>query len=117
MNPVLVISAKDNVGTAIEGLATGVVVHVDQVRVATREDIPRGHKVALRAIRAGDAVVKYGCPIGTATTDIQPGAHVHVHNVASGRGRGDLMRPSMSTPRIAEPLDLDDRDALDGEHA
>jgi len=46
------------------------------------------------AIRAGEAVVKYGSPIGTASADIAAGAHVHTHNVASARGRGDLAAAS-----------------------
>ncbi len=45
-----------------------------------------GHKYALRAIRAGENVVKYGMPIGHATRDIAPGEHVHVHNVATNLG-------------------------------
>ena len=53
------------------------------------QSIPRGHKVALRAIRQGEMVVKYGSTIGHASADIAAGAHVHVHNVASDRGRGD----------------------------
>ena len=45
-----------------------------------------GHKYALRAIRAGENVIKYGMPIGHATCDIAPGEHVHVHNVATNLG-------------------------------
>ena len=56
-----------------------------------RETIASGHKMALTRIASGEPVVKYGSPIGTATVDIEAGAHVHVHNVASARGRGDLM--------------------------
>ncbi len=48
--------------------------------LALREPVPFGHKVARRAIAAGEAVIKYGVPIGTAIHDIQPGDHVHVHN-------------------------------------
>jgi hypothetical protein len=58
--------------------------------IAIAERIPRGHKVALQAIPAGREVIKYGSPIGSATVDIRPGTHVHIHNVASARGRGDL---------------------------
>ena len=57
------------------------------------DPIPRGHKVALASIGTGEEVIKYGSPIGRATTDIAAGAHVHTHNVASSRGRGDLGRP------------------------
>ena len=60
------------------------------MRVTVIEPIASGHKVALRRIAVGEPVIKYGSPIGTATAVIAPGAHVHTHNVASSRGRGDL---------------------------
>ncbi len=111
MSAVLVISACDNVGTALEDLDPGASIALDGGRVVVAERIPRGHKVALRAVAAGDPIVKYSSPIGTATTDIAAGAHVHVHNVASARGRGDLtahapLATAMAAPRIAEPEDL-----------
>jgi len=90
MSAVIVITARDNVATALEALAPGRAIEAGGVVVTVRESIASGHKIALVRIPAGGAVVKYGSPIGTATTDIEAGAHVHVHNVASGRGRGDL---------------------------
>lgn len=88
---VIVISARDNVATALEALAPGQSIAVSGRTVVVREAIANGHKVALARIAVGDPVLKYGNPIGTATVDIEAGAHVHVHNVASSRGRGDLM--------------------------
>ncbi|HEV8347578.1 MAG TPA: UxaA family hydrolase [Vicinamibacterales bacterium] len=112
MNAVLVISARDNVATALEPLEAGRSVTVRNTTVVAAEAIPRGHKIALRAIPAGDAVIKYGSPIGTASCDIAPGAHVHTHNVASARGRGDLGAAGRSDEvaeapkqRIAEPVE------------
>ena len=90
MNPVLVISGADNVATALEPLDAGRIVDLGGVAVTIAEAIPRGHKVALRAIPAGERVIKYGSPIGSASSDIAAGTHVHTHNVASARGRGDL---------------------------
>jgi len=90
VNPALVISAADNVATALEPLDAGRTVRLGSVTLTVAEAIPRGHKVALRAIRAGEQVIKYGSPIGSASSDIATGAHVHTHNVASARGRGDL---------------------------
>lgn len=90
MNPAIVISARDNVATALDPLEAGQTIDVGTATVTVIEHIPRGHKVALSAIRAGDLVVKYGSAIGTASSDIGAGTHAHTHNVASGRGRGDL---------------------------
>ena len=106
MNPVIVISAADNVATALEALEPGSVL-AESGGVTVREAIPRGHKVALRDIAAGSAVMKYGSSIGTATADIPAGSHVHTHNVASARGRGDLAaQPAPpAPPRLAEPPD------------
>ena len=106
MNPVIVISDADNVATALEALESGRVL-TGVGSIVVREAIPRGHKVAVRSIASGSAVVKYGSPIGVATADIQPGAHVHTHNVSSTRGRGDLgQRGAVGTDgRIAEPPD------------
>lgn len=55
-----------------------------------RTDIPFGHKFALRMIKAGEHVLKYGESLGVASADISAGEHVHVHNLESERGRGDL---------------------------
>lgn len=107
MNPVIVISPADNVGTALEALEPGRVVGNGAASIAAREAIPRGHKIALSRIPAGGAVIKYGSSIGTATAEIAEGAHVHTHNVSSGRGRGDLPRADMpaASGRTAEPAD------------
>jgi hypothetical protein len=115
MNPVLVISSRDNVATALESLETGRSFAVNGTELTATQRIPRGHKIALRPILAGEPVMKYGNPIGTATTDIAAGSHVHVHNVSSARGRGDLAQPPPSAPRLAEPVDLDDAGSVDVE--
>ena len=104
--PALVISPRDNVATALEQLEPGRTIEIRGESIVVAEQTPRGHKIAMRLIRKGEEVLKYGSTIGTATQDIQPGAHVHTHNVASGRGRGDLHSPSADGPRIAEPADL-----------
>jgi altronate dehydratase len=107
MRAVLVISERDNVATALEALDPGRRVDVNNTSVVAIEAIPAGHKMALGPIAAGSAIFKYGSPIGTATADIRAGAHVHTHNVASNRGRGDL-DPTPVEPaaaRLAEPPD------------
>lgn len=53
--------------------------------VSPIEDIPLGHKIALRDIAAGDQITKYGRSIGKATQDIARGAYVHTHNITTVR--------------------------------
>lgn len=107
MKAALVISERDNVATALEALEPGRRIDARGTEVVVREAIQAGHKIAIRPIAAGAEVLKYGSPIGAATVDIPEGAHVHVHNVASARGRGDLGAPdeTPAEPRLAEPPD------------
>jgi len=106
VNAAIRISARDNVATALEALEPGRQIPIDEGTVTIAEPVPRGHKVAIRAIDAGEAVVKYGSPIGVASARIPAGAHVHTHNVASTRGRGDLRRAEPGDgARLAEPDD------------
>ena len=92
----LKVNPKDNVATIFaNGVTDGtmVEVHDPSGQVETIEaigDIPYGHKIALMAISKGDIIVKYGEEIGMASRDIQKGEYVHVHNLDSMRGRGDL---------------------------
>lgn len=53
-------------------------------------DVPFGHKFSLSRIEPDSPVIKYGEVIGTATAVIETGDYVHIHNVVSARGRGDL---------------------------
>ena len=76
----------DNVATALDDLAPGQVQVLGSMAgrvVGAEEAIPLGHKIALRGIGAGEAIVKFGVPIGIATRAIEPGAWVHLHNCRS----------------------------------
>ena len=75
------ISPIDNVVVALHPIAKGELVQTDGLSVTALEDIPQGHKMAVRPIRAGENVVKYGFAIGHATEDAQPGRWMHTHNV------------------------------------
>ncbi len=75
----LQVHADDNVATLLDG-DTACVLLADGMSIA--EGIPFGHKVALHRLDAGEPVIKYGVTIGTATSVINQGEHVHVHNVA-----------------------------------
>ena len=91
----LAIKKEDNVGTAIRDIAAGetAIVGVDDssLSIPVLQAISLGHKLAVRPIRTGEDILKYGTVIGRATQDIKTGEHVHVHNVESTRGRGDLV--------------------------
>lgn len=83
--------AQDNVVTALtEFVAGNTISSLDGRSVTVVENIPFGHKIALRAIESGDEIIKYGEVIGRARRHIAEGTLVHVHNVESLRGRGDL---------------------------
>jgi altronate dehydratase small subunit len=94
MTRAIVVDPRDSVATVLADLAAGEVftvrVGAEDCRVALRAPIPFGHKVALIAIEPGEPVRKYGEVIGRATQAIAPGDHVHLHNLESLRGRGDL---------------------------
>jgi altronate dehydratase small subunit len=91
MKKAVVLDPRDNVATVLEDVSVGEEVSY-QIENETKaikalENIPRGHKIALRDISRGNYVVKYGFPIGCATKNILKGEHVHVHNVSSLRTR------------------------------
>lgn len=75
----------DNVATAVTALEAGERLRIDGQDVVVAEPIPTGHKLALQAVAAGAAIVKYRETIGRAAAPIAAGAHVHVHNVVSAR--------------------------------
>ena len=88
----LVHDKKDTVGVVvIEGLKAGTemlaVVTADNsaFHLQARMDVSIGHKIALRDIRKGETVWKYGQDIGVAIADIPKGEHVHVHNLKTKR--------------------------------
>ena len=89
-----IVSDKDNVGTVTCDIKSGDVVSCKQdgkeLTVSVNADLPLGHKIAICDIQKGKPVIKYGENIGIAACDILKGDYVHIHNVESQRGRGDL---------------------------
>ncbi len=78
------IHPHDNVVVAVEILPAGQSIDLAGSTLQLSQEIPAGHKIALRPIAAGEPVVKYGFPIGLAREDIQAGEWVHSHNLATG---------------------------------
>jgi altronate dehydratase small subunit len=91
----LKVNEKDNVATVFSnGAEKGAAVTVKDEKgkekeIVISEDIPYGHKLAIRDIAKGELIIKYGEEIGIAVADIKKGDYVHVHNLESMRGRGD----------------------------
>ena len=86
----LLLHPNDNVLLALTDLPAGHVTHAGGTALTLPGAIAAGHKLARRGLAAGEILVKYGQPVGRTTAAVAPGAHVHVHNVESLRGRGDL---------------------------
>lgn len=86
----LLMTESDNVATVLDDLEAGRSIEHDGDIITLAEDIPFGHKIALREIAAGETVRKYGETIGRTTQDVTSGEWIHTHNAESIRGRGDL---------------------------
>ena len=80
------IHENDNVAVALRAIRKGETIAVAQYLVTAAEEIPQGHKIALKPIARGGEVIKYGFRIGLAKEDIPAGAWVHVHNVRTALG-------------------------------
>lgn len=80
------IHKNDNVAVALKPLPEGSTYDVEGNSVTVTEEIPQGHKFALRDIEAGEDVVKYGFRIGTAKEAVRKGGWVHVQNVKTALG-------------------------------
>ena len=84
--------ARDTVaGVVVEGVTAGMSLNgwiMDEDRMITidaRQDIPIGHKVALKDMAPGDTVVKYGIDMGKVVAPIKAGEHAHVQNIKTKR--------------------------------
>ncbi|MFW2336091.1 UxaA family hydrolase, partial [Ilumatobacter sp.] len=82
--PALRLHPADDVVIALRDIAAGAAVDVDGERMIANVAIPAGHKMAVRNLTRGDAVHRYAQVIGSATSDIAAGDHVHGHNLAVG---------------------------------
>lgn len=77
------IHKSDSVAVAIEPLKKGDIVMVENEEITLLNDIPAGHKFALKDIPQCENIIKYAYPIGHAKVDIKKGEHIHTHNTKS----------------------------------
>jgi len=82
----------DSVGVVVvEGVKAGdeiagwIMDQDAEVRFTAAGDIPIGHKLAIKPLKEGDTVIKYGVDIGRVVADIALGEHAHVHNIKTKR--------------------------------
>lgn len=86
---------KDNVATIFYEVKSGDIIKIldkagNEENIEASADIPYGHKIAIKDINKGEQIIKYGESIGAASVDIKRKEYVHIHNLESQRGRGDL---------------------------
>ena len=88
----LVHAHEDNVGVVVmEGLKAGtsmlccVTEDNSTFALEAKSDVPIGHKIALKDLKAGDTAIKYGEDIGKYVADVEKGGHVHTHNMKTKR--------------------------------
>src|SRR5712671_5034290 len=101
-NSAILLHPSDNVAIARVPLSAGFTLKIAGREVTARAPIPAGHKVALWPIAAGENVIRYGQLMGRANGAIEPGDHVHTHNVGFEEisfdyefPAGDLALPSV----------------------
>jgi len=82
INPFIRLDPNDNVVVARANVPAG--TFVANENVTTREDVPAGHKIAVRRIAKDEPILKYNTVIGFASEDVEPGTRMHSHNIAFG---------------------------------
>jgi (2R)-sulfolactate sulfo-lyase subunit alpha len=87
----LVHDKRDSVGVAVVDVKAGQTLEGraldsnETLKAKATMDIPLGHKIALKDLRPGEDLIKYGCEVGRVVEPIKAGEHVHVHNVKTKR--------------------------------
>jgi altronate hydrolase len=85
MRKILILDSRDNIAVCLADLNKGDVIEQDDISITVLNSIPRGHKIASRAIDKGEGIIKYGERMGHAIAPIAAGEHVHVHNILGDR--------------------------------
>lgn len=105
-NAVIHLHPKDNIAVARANLAAGQVIEVDGQSITLIDNVPMGHKVALKPIPAHGRLTRYGQDIGASRVAIQPGQWVHTHNVAFEELSFDYEYPTLEVPYPALPANI-----------
>lgn len=83
------IDLNDNVVTTLKNIEAGQEINALGLEssIIAKQNIAKGHKVAIHNIANGETIIKYGKNVGTSIIDIEAGSHVHIHNIKSNRGK------------------------------
>ena len=103
-NSAIRLHETDNVAIARVPLSPGTSIVITGRSVAVLDSIPAGHKICLLPIASGECVIRYGQVIGRAKTAIQPGRHIHVHNLAFQDHEVGFEFPAGNIPYPAPPV-------------
>lgn len=79
----VIVNALDNVCICCQPVEANEHLNIEEVFFIAPSNIDVGHKLARKNIKAGEKIIRYGAPIGSATADIKIGEHVHIHNMKS----------------------------------
>ncbi len=99
---VMRLSPADNVAVALRPLKAGETVMLDDVPITVGRNIAVGHKLAARAIEKGEIILKYSCPIGTATSRDRAG-RIRAHAQRREQLPADVHAAAMSAMGRATP--------------
>ncbi len=103
MNSIVLLHPLDHVVIAIRAIEKGEAIQVGSRSIIARANIPAGHKIATERREIDQPVNKFGWSIGTATSMIEPGDHVHSHNLKCEHAI-DLSAISTETPEPPAPI-------------
>jgi altronate hydrolase len=102
-NSAIQLHSTDNVAVARVQVAPGTTLRIAGAEIAVKDHVPAGHKIALRRIGTGDIVLRYGQNIGRAKKAIEPGEHVHTHNLGFEETEFAYQFPTGEVPFPAAP--------------
>ena len=74
---------SDNVVIAVSHFQKDEILEMEEEKIKILNEIPVGHKIAVRSILQRESIIKYGITVGLALVDILPGEHVYIHNTTA----------------------------------
>ena len=86
MKSCIKIHPEDSVVVALEPISKGDKIVADGFEINVNDDVPQGHKIAIKPIKKGEHILKYAASIGVAQADVNVGDHIHVQNLRTGLG-------------------------------